>query len=181
MRSDTMIGMFMAGFGIFFFIFIMVIVLIAIGFYVLKAIGLYRIAQRKGIDHAWVAWIPFAQNYVYAEIIGQQLTIGKYTIPQFPWIYIVMIYGSSFVATILSVIPVVGWAIAALLGPLVYVACVYIMYRFFKIFEGDSAAVNTVICTIFPVVFPIMILVMREKAFAADTSNQANAANAKQI
>jgi hypothetical protein len=171
MRSDTMTGMFLAGFGIFIFVFILVFILFAIGFYVLKAIGIYRLAQRRGIDHAWVAWIPFAQNYVYAEIIGQELTVGKYTIPQFPWIYIVMLYGSSIVAGILSIVPFIGWVLAALLGPVIYVAYVYVMYRFFKIFEGDNAVVNTVICTIFPVVFPIMVLVMREKAFAVDAVN----------
>jgi len=44
------------------------------------------------------------------------------------------------------------------------------MYRFFKIFEGDNAVVYTVICAIFPVVFPVMVLILREKSFAADAA-----------
>lgn len=170
MNSDTAAGMFMAGLGAFFFFFMLIVILVLIGFYVLKAFGLYRIAQRKGIEHAWLAWVPFAQTYLYAEIIGQEIMIGKTKIPQFPWAYVAIIYGSSFIASILSMIPFFGWILAALLGPAIYIISIYVMYRFFKIFEGDNAVVNTVICTIFPVVFPIMILVMREKAFAPDTS-----------
>jgi len=169
MNSDTAAGMFVAAFGAFIFVMLLIIILIAIGFYVLKAIGLYRIAQRKGFAHAWLAWIPFAQTYLYAEIIGPELKIGTVKIPQFPWIYVAIIYGSTFIAGILSLIPVIGWILSALLGPAIYAASIYVMYRFFKIFEGDNAIINTVICAIFPVVFPIMILVMREKAFAADT------------
>lgn len=168
MNSDTAAGMLMAAFGTFFFVFILVIVLLCIGLFVIRAFGLYRLAQRKEIEHAWLAWIPFAQTYLYAELIGQELAVGTVKIPQFPWLYIAVTYGSSFIAGVLSAIPLIGWLLAAILGPVIYIASIYVMYRFFKIFEGDNAEVNTVICALFPIVFPIMILVMREKAFAAD-------------
>ena len=168
MKIDTTAGMLMAAFGTFFFIFMLFITLLCIGLFFIKAFGLYRLAQRKGIEHAWLAWIPFAQTYLYAELIGQDLTIGTVKIPQFPWAYIAITYGSSLIAGVLGAIPFIGWLVAALLGPAIYIASIYVMYRFFKIFEGDNATINTVICALFPVVFPIMILVMREKAFAAD-------------
>ena len=168
MNSDTTAGMLMAAFGAFFFIFMLVITLLCIGLFVVKAFGLYRLAQRKGIEHSWLAWIPFAQTYLYAELIGQEITVGTLKIPQFPWAYIAITYGSSLIAGVLSAIPFIGWLLAALLGPAIYIASIYVMYRFFKIFEGDNATINTVICALFPFVFPIMILVMREKAFAAD-------------
>lgn len=167
-NSDTTAGMLMAAFGAFFFVFVLVIILLAIGLFAVKAFGLYRLAQRKEIEHAWLAWIPFAQTYLYAELIGQELTVGTMKIPQFPWAYIAITYGSSLIAGILSAIPLIGWLLAAILGPAIFIASIYVMYRFFMIFEGDNATVNTVICALFPVVFPIMILVMREKAFAAD-------------
>lgn len=168
MNSDTTAGMLIAAFGAFFFFFIFIVILLCIGLFFVKAIGLYRLAQRKEIEHAWLAWIPFAQTYLYAEIIGQELTVGTMKIPQFPWGYIAITYGSSLIAGFLSAIPFIGWLLAGILGPAIYIASIYVMYRFFKVFEGDNATVNTVICALFPFVFPIMILVMREKAFAAD-------------
>jgi len=159
-----------AALGVVFIIFLCVAVLLAIGLFVVKAIGLYRIAQRQGIEHAWIAWIPFVQAYLYAEIIGEEIKIGTVKIPQFPWIYIAITYGSPIIAFVLNLVPFWGGLLALLLGPAIYVASIYVMYRFFKIFEGDNAVVYTVICAIFPVVFPFMVLVLREKSFAADAA-----------
>ncbi|MEI8200585.1 MAG: hypothetical protein WCG21_11015 [Eubacteriales bacterium] len=177
MNQDTASGIFYtlffalyAAFGILLIIILCIALLVSIGLFLAKAFGFYRIAQRKGIEHAWIAWIPFAQAYLYAEIIGEEITIGTVKIPQFPWVYIAITYGSPFIAFVLSLIPFWGGLLALLLGPAIYVAGIYVMYRFFKIFEGENAVVYTVISAIFPVVFPIMVLILREKSFAADAS-----------
>lgn len=168
MNSENAAAMIFASFGMFIFVFIFVLILVGIGFFVIKAFGFYKIAQRKGIDHAWLAWIPFAQTYLYAEIIGEELVVGKTKIPHFPWLYIAVMFGSSIISGILSLIPIIGWLLALMLGPVLFLINIYIMYRFFRIFTGDNEVVNTVICTIFPVVFPVMVLVMRNKPFATD-------------
>jgi len=177
MNQDTASGIFYAlffslyaAFGLLLIIILCAAALLSIGLFLAKAFGLYRIAQRKGIDHAWIAWIPFVQAYLYAEIIGEEIMVGTVKIPQFPWIYIAITYGSPFIAFILSLIPFWGGLLALLLGPAIYAAGIYVMYRFFKIFEGDNAIVYTVICAIFPVVFPVMVLILREKSFAADAA-----------
>lgn len=168
MQSDTAFSIIFGALGAFFFVILFAAILFGIVFYILQAIGLYRIAQRKGIDHAWLAWIPFAQTYLYAEVIGKEIMIGTIKIPQFPWAYIAIIYGTSLIAGILNVIPFFGQILVALLGPAIYVVSIYVMYRFFKLFEGENAVIYTVICAIFPFIMPIMILVLRDKPFAAD-------------
>jgi len=175
MNQDTASGMLYmllitlyTALGVIFIIFLCIAVLLCIGLFVVKAFGFYRIAQRKGIEHAWIAWIPFVQAYLYAKIIGEEIKIGTVKIPQFPWIYIAITYGSPIIAFVLNLIPFWGGLLALLLGPAIYAAGIYIMYRFFKIFEGDNAVVYTVICAIFPVVFPFMVLVLREKSFAVE-------------
>ena len=36
--------------------------------YVLGAVGLYRIAKRRGIHHGWLAWIPIGSNWLLGSI-----------------------------------------------------------------------------------------------------------------
>ena len=36
--------------------------------YVLKAVGMYRIAKRRGIHHAWLAWIPVGSDWLLGSI-----------------------------------------------------------------------------------------------------------------
>lgn len=46
-------------------------VILAILCYVFQAIGLYRIAKRRGIPHAWFAWLPFLSNWLLGSISDQ--------------------------------------------------------------------------------------------------------------
>lgn len=39
--------------------------------YVLMAIGMYTIAKRRGINHPWLAWIPFGSNWLLGCISDQ--------------------------------------------------------------------------------------------------------------
>ena len=45
-------------------------------FYVLRSIGLYALAKNNGIDHAFVAWIPFAWIYVACKLISETRMFG---------------------------------------------------------------------------------------------------------
>lgn len=42
--------------------------LISVALYVLCALGLYTIAKRRGIRHAWLAWVPVASAWVLGSI-----------------------------------------------------------------------------------------------------------------
>lgn len=42
--------------------------LVSIALYVLQAIGLYTIAQRRGIAHAWLAWVPVGSVWILGSI-----------------------------------------------------------------------------------------------------------------
>ena len=50
----------------------LVIWFLAMGFsvvmYVLNAVGMYRIAKRRGIHHAWLAWVPIGCNWLLGSI-----------------------------------------------------------------------------------------------------------------
>lgn len=38
--------------------------------YILKGFGMYTMAQRKGMDNPWLAFIPFARTYLQGELSG---------------------------------------------------------------------------------------------------------------
>lgn len=54
--------------GIIFIVFYVIFLLIVFGisavFYALHAIAFQKIAKRRGIEKAWFAWVPVAQNYL---------------------------------------------------------------------------------------------------------------------
>ena len=45
--------------------------------YILQASGLYTIAKRRGIHHAWLAWIPVASDWVLGSISDQYQYVAK--------------------------------------------------------------------------------------------------------
>ena len=52
---------------------------VSIALYVLQALGLYAIAQRRGIARAWLAWVPIGNLWLLASIADdfKQKTRGK--------------------------------------------------------------------------------------------------------
>jgi hypothetical protein len=61
------------------------IVLINIVLYVLKSLGLYAIATRRGIACAWLVWLPVGCEWITASLADQyrKVTSGKATIRRF--------------------------------------------------------------------------------------------------
>ena len=73
-------GAFMGAAGLIAGIF-MIVYLLAIAFgvvsYVLNAVGMYRIAKRRGIHHAWLAWIPVGSSWLLGSISDHYQYIAK--------------------------------------------------------------------------------------------------------
>ena len=51
---------------------VLILVLLSMAFgiasYVFGAVGLYRIAKRRGIHHAWLAWLPVGKNWLLGSV-----------------------------------------------------------------------------------------------------------------
>ena len=45
--------------------------------YVLNAVGMYRIAKRRGIHHAWLAWIPVGDAWLLGSISDHYQYVAK--------------------------------------------------------------------------------------------------------
>ena len=53
--------------------------LAAMGYYIFKSLGLYGIAVHSGNTKPWLAWIPFARDYLQGELAGE-IELGKRSI-----------------------------------------------------------------------------------------------------
>ena len=60
-----------AGMGIFSILYSMGVSLVSIALYVLRAVGIYTIAKRRGINHPWMSWIPVVDLWVLGCISDQ--------------------------------------------------------------------------------------------------------------
>ena len=58
-----------------------VIYLLMIGFailvYILQALGTYTIAMRRGINHPWLAWVPFGNTWILGSISDQYQYVAQ--------------------------------------------------------------------------------------------------------
>lgn len=128
------------------------ITLISVGLYILSALGLYKLAQNKGIENPWLAWIPVVNLYILGKIINN-LKVWGYDIP---YIEVVLPVG-CLVVYLLNNVPVIGF-----IASLAYVILTLIvLYRLYRMYKPDSAVLWIVLSIIIPFIIPIFIFIIR--------------------
>ena len=58
--------------------------------YVLSAVGMYRIAKRRGIHHAWLAWIPIGSSWLLGSISDHYQYVAKQKVTKLRVILLVL-------------------------------------------------------------------------------------------
>lgn len=81
--------------------------IIGIALYIFVAFSLFKLAQKRGVDMPWLAWIPIAQMY----IIGKLVKTVKISTFEIPSLEIVLPVG-MLAYMLLSGIPVIRWLIS---------------------------------------------------------------------
>ena len=66
-----------AGFAAFYTIYTSLMSMIGIAAYVLRALGLYTISKRRGINHPWMSWVPVLDLWVLGCISDQYQYVVK--------------------------------------------------------------------------------------------------------
>ncbi|MCK5129416.1 MAG: hypothetical protein KAQ68_06175 [Clostridiales bacterium] len=163
------------------FVAVMIVVLffvfaISLVIYILHSIGLYRLAKNKGMDNAWLAWIPIG-NYYILGAVSKQSAYMKNKVPKVE--VILPIVGAVYVA--LSFVPAIlntinsfsGYSYNNLLGMgistllitflgLCFTAFItFVYYHIYKTYEPNNAVLYTIL-SVFSLSF-IFIFVIRNK------------------
>lgn len=144
--------------------FIFILIIIGILYYIFNALGFYTMAKNRGINHAWISWIPFLQNFILGELIDDHV----WGIGGARWILLVcpLVIGwmngyitgagdeaSTIIVSIFSILSIVYY---------VYLQCAH--YRLFKAYS-DHAVGYTIWSIIFPFLAPIFIFIIRKHPY----------------
>lgn len=123
-------------------------VIIGIAVYIFFAFSLYKLAQKRGVDLAWLAWIPIAQMYVIGKMV-KSVKLGTFEVPSLEIVLPVAMLASS----LLGAIPVIGWLIS-----LAYLILIVLTaYNLYKQYLPEQAILYMVL-SIFGITIPFFFL-----------------------
>jgi hypothetical protein len=81
-----------------------ILAIVGIAFYIFFSFTLFKLAQKRGLEMPWLAWIPIAQFYILGMMV-KSVKISTYEVPKLE-----MVFPAAFIASwILGMIPVIGW------------------------------------------------------------------------
>jgi hypothetical protein len=126
--------------------------------YLVYSFGLYKMAQKQGLENSWLAFVPIIQLYTLGKVIGE-LKILSYKIPQPEFV----LPGSTIISIVLSQVPVIG----LLINLAVIVLYVAAFYELYKKYKPASAVLYTVISFVIPFTLPFFVFSLRNEAPAA--------------
>lgn len=112
--ESTVAGFLLTFLGIFYVILLAYIIVN----YVIRSLGLYRIAKSSGVNNAWLAWIPLADLFLLGKVTGD-VQLGSRTLKN--------------TALWLLLIPLIGGGIAV---------CFYFGFIFVLIVAGVGASMS---------------------------------------
>lgn len=126
--------------------------------YIFQSLAWYTAAKKRNIEYPWLAWIPYAGEYLIGKIgdYYYDREIGKnyhFSI----WIICLLAGGTIAPFTILLIF----------LAPLALIAASVLeyicLYKFFKNVTPDNAVLLIVLCIIFPIAMPFILFAHRNK------------------
>jgi len=140
-------------FALFGFVFFLFLGVISIGLYILTALGLKKLADNRGIENSWIAFIPVLQVYILGLLI-EDLEIFGYEIPEMPIVLPIMLV----INPIIIKIPVVG----SLFSLLVFIIYCFALHKLYKLYAPESARLYLVLSILLPFMGPILIFSIRD-------------------
>ncbi|MDI3536065.1 MAG: hypothetical protein PWR12_2112 [Eubacteriaceae bacterium] len=135
--------------------------IIAIISYVFSSIGLYKMAKNRQIDHAWLALIPIASNYILGDLLNDEVTFGSLHIPYAKIFLTLSSFALALASGILALIPYLGAILSILLSIAFAVYYYAALYWLYSIYAKNHRVVFLVLSIIFPFLAPIFIFAIR--------------------
>lgn len=131
-------------------VFVLMFLAIIVVLYALKSIGLATMAEKRGIENAWLAWIPIADLYIMGLLVGE-LDIFGYRLENLGLWTPVIIVGGSMLGNMHGI----GW----LFSLASFIFAVLLIYRLFEMYT--TQAVLYTVLSILLCLFPVFIYVIR--------------------
>ncbi len=123
---------------------------ISIGLYILTALGLKKLADNRGIENSWIAFIPVFQVYILGLLIVD-LEIFGYEIPELPIVLPIMLV----ISPIIIKIPGVGSLFS-------FLSFIVFCFALHKLYAPESATLYIILSIVLPFMGPILIFSIRD-------------------
>ena len=176
---------------VFYFVLGLVSAALAITFYVLKAVGIYKMSKSLGFRGRWFAFVPFFCDFAYGRLAGAgnkenpkkfaKLLLCLNIVASVLIMFSVLLMSLSFIdllfaadnallnnetldtASLKTFIAPIVVTLVALAVYLVYYIVFYVCtYKVFKIFAKDNAVLYLVLSIIFSFLLPIFLFINRD-------------------
>ncbi len=148
---------------------------IILAVYILRAIGLYKLAKNRGINNAWLAWIPVGDAYIMG-CLSEASPYMKHKFPKMHVIYPSIMGGFIFLTITLmfgfflpNITSVYGLLFPLLVYGLLFLAAIFIrlvhsfiLYHIYKIYDPDNVILFLVLSIVMSIDF-IFLFVIRNK------------------
>lgn len=129
-------------------LFVLFLFILALIGYIPFSLGLFRMAQKCGIENPWLAWVPYADLYIMGRLV-RTLRLGRYEVHRPEW----SLPAAGLLGTLLAGVPFIGVPVSLAVLLLIGLA----LYRLNLIFKRESALLFTVLWLV-PLVGPFLIL-----------------------
>lgn len=172
-------GSVVAAFLVIYLLFLLAAMAFSVASYVLHSLGLYTIANRRGIHNAWLAWVPLGNLWTMGSISDQYQYLVKGKIKNRRKVLLglsigfVAVYIAWLVATVTSMFAnqelttvayMFGGMFALLTVAIVLTVLQYIAYYdLFHSCHPGNAVLYLVLSIIFPVTTPFFVFACRKK------------------
>ncbi len=173
-QSETAVSMA----GVFFAVYLLCM-LLAMGFslivYVLQSVSLHTVANRRGIRHGWLAWLPFGNMWILGSVSDQYQYVVKGRIKNRRK----TLFGLNIITTaavILTLIAISFSAITQQMTPALLIvlalpvlAVVLLVqeylafYDYFRSCDPGNAVLYLVLSIFFTVTLPVFLFICRKK------------------
>lgn len=168
--------------GIFLVIFA-VVMAVGLVFWIFRSLGLHKIARRRGIRYAWMAWIPIGSQWILGSVSDQyqHLVQGKVTSRRkilliLNAVSLALGLGSGILTVFQAIaaqtnVGVVAWGFAGMITPLLtwgvgiasMVFCHICNYDLYRSCDPKNAVVFLVLGILLPVTEPFFYFACRKK------------------
>lgn len=138
----------------------LIIFFIAALLWALKSIGLSRMAENRGLENPWLAWLPIGDLYIMGAIVEEMNLFGLQITNLGLWFPVICLLGG-----ILTGIPILG--VLLFIGLLVFQ--IAFIYKLFSMYT-DQAVVYTVLSVFFAFLWPVFVFSLRNQPVIAATA-----------
>lgn len=133
------------------------VLLLMLALYCLLSAGIFRMAKNRGIDYAWLSWIPIMRCYIIGELVGEKIVLFRRTIVNIQLILPIL----TIIAGMFSGVPVAGLLLIILWLVLIYA----IAWRIFRLYDFPLRGWCFAACLVCPVMLWVFPFIFRKRTF----------------